>query len=233
MNELAKENYFEDAVSEYTVKKGHVVKTFITWCIELGAILYKHREIMKAKNRRLEYCSEIGLHITQANDQIRLYQYARERNEDEVLGKVLTNWWKLKMFLTLPAEYQESVLASEEINEETSTEEFREIVSKIKDWDEVEEEIKVPDNVPTTPYNQEIESTKALLENVEQTAKLLVRENELSWNVYEHIKWVLYIQKALLCLSDPYSISEEEKGFVRKHLESQVENIQSILEKYS
>lgn len=229
MNEIAQnENYFEDAVVEYKKKQWQVAKAFLVGCMELWAILNKHREVMKVQNKWLEYCEKIGIHITQANDQIRLYLYAKEHNKAEVMKKIVTNWAKLKLFLSLPWEMKELTLQDEELDETTSTADFRDKVGKLNK--DTIEELAIEEEVPW--YSPEEGKIEHLLQNIPATAKAIQSENKLDKKARSHVEGILYMQKASLLLSDPYVIKDEDRVFVKEHLEDQIQKMQSILSLY-
>ena len=133
--------YFNIAVTEYVSKQREVAKQFISGCIELGSILVKYREELKKEWRWLEFVEAIGTNISQVNQQIRLFEYTKGMTNMEILESVVTNWYKLNLFLSLTDEQKVKLLEKEEEKEnssewtvlpEMSSEEFKEQVFEIK-----------------------------------------------------------------------------------------------------
>jgi len=128
---LVTQQFFDDAVKEYTLKKEQIVRTFILGCIEMGQMLEKYREIMIPEGKWIAFCEAIGTNLSQANQQIRIYEYSVKRAEQDILGLIITNRAKLNLFLSLPDEQKEELLHSG-LTSESTTEDFRGKVVEIK-----------------------------------------------------------------------------------------------------
>lgn len=134
--ETLQEAYFNDAVQAYIFEQKTVVAEFLGWIIRLGSILYKHREELKKQWKWLEYCSAIWIHITAANQQIRMYELSLSTSKLELLKSAITNWTKLNLFLSLKEWEKDELLEKVEgweITSETTADEFREIASSVKE----------------------------------------------------------------------------------------------------
>lgn len=128
-----------EAVKEYRDKQKEVVNNFVLGMVELGSILYKHRETWKQSRVWLKYCEELGIHISTANQQIRLYEFYKNSGEKLLVKNIITNWSKLHLFLALDNEGRTKLLESG-VGEDTPTDEFKDLVNAIRGKDQDEDE---------------------------------------------------------------------------------------------
>lgn len=213
-------------VSEFKQKQREVVQSFITGIVELGEILYRHREELKPQGVWIEYCNEIEIHISQANNYIRMYEYSKNSGRKEILDRSITNWSKLNLFLSLPEEVKDKVLDSSDITETTTSDAFREKVTAIR-GELVPESIQVLDNVPTS--NEEQINVSTMIQNPEETARLVVKKLGLSANARKPMTGLLYIEKWINNLESSDSLTEEDVHQLRELLQERMEMLNILL----
>ncbi len=176
---------FEEAINKYLDKKEEITKSFIIWIIELWGILYNYREDFKQKRIWLSYCEKIGIHITTATQQIRLYEYSKKYNSSKALENVVTNWAKMQLFLSLPGEAKEEILENSEEYSDISSEEFKDKVIEL--WDETIEIFtteKVIEGLEDLPGST----------NCRDLSKLVTKQLWLSWESEKIIEGLLGLQ---------------------------------------
>lgn len=229
MEEIQKtfENEYAEAVLEYRVKQKEVVKSFVVGIIELWGILNTHRAKMKEQWARMQYCEDVGIHITQANNQIRMYEYSLKKTQNEMLWKVVTNWSKLNFFLSLSDGEKEKVLQSEQITEETSSSEFREIVSEIK-WGQIEQPTEWEEQMVWKNLSEVLEWENPMLENPKFAAKSIQQTQGLHTSSVQHVEALVLLEKALELLTKQIT-ETKDKEIIKERLETQIDKLQQVL----
>lgn len=130
------EEQFASAVTEYRAKKKDAMKLFIHNVLELGEILSKHRESLKESGKWMKFLEDCDIHLSTANQQIAMFEYARKTSSEKILEKAVTNWSKMQLFLSLPESKKQKVLETTK-DEEESTDEFRERAGAVENEDVV------------------------------------------------------------------------------------------------
>lgn len=209
---------FDDGVFEYKAKQQEVVKNFVLGCIEIWEILLRYRNMLKPEWMRLKYLEEIKLNNTMAGNQIRLYELSQWKIEKEVLSSFITNWEKLNLFLPLPDEQKEKLVAKN-LNSETTTEEFREAIVEVKNENLPIEAIDYDSKYEDEMRKKIEESTNwwnPLLLDTQKASKVVQEAMWLSMYSRELLEWVVYIEKTKEILRNNKSnISEIEKEKIK------------------
>lgn len=195
---------FDDAVTEFRLKQRGILQGFLTGCVELGEILQRHRDEMKRLNKWMDYCREVDITVTQANQYIRLYEYSLECTSKQLLGKVITNWAKANLFLSLKEEEKEAVLKIEEGTEDiSSSEEFREMVADVKhlggdvDVDEASDSALWQNFVE---FTEDVESNP-ILKDEKSGARMLQRAVKFSEVSMPYFEAIINLKKSLAVLA--------------------------------
>lgn len=222
-------NMFDIAVLEYKEKQKEVVKNFVRGCIELWQILHTNREVLKAEWKWMEFCEAINIHITQANQQIRLYEYSIKKTEKDILWEIITNWAKLNLFLSLTDDQKDKLIDSWLIWD-ANTEEFREKIIEIKN----EENTQIID-MPI--YEEEVRKKieeqgwwNPMLHDTKKASKLVQESLKLPTNCREPIEAILHIEKAKEVLRDIPTLSIEDKDKLKAIFLKQMTELKSILD---
>lgn len=83
----------------------------------------------------MKFCTSIGLHIAQATQQIRMYELSLENTKIDIIKKMITNWTKLNLFMSLEDGQRLEIIAlgeEGEITPDTTAQEFRGAINDIK-----------------------------------------------------------------------------------------------------
>lgn len=131
-------NNFITALKEYSLVREETSRLFIEWIIKMWAVLYTYRDTLKKEWRWLEFCEQIGIHISQANQQIRMYELSIDNNRMPVIENTITNWAKLNSFMSLNEEWKNTILDRVEewvISTNIWSQDFREEIDNIKNKD--------------------------------------------------------------------------------------------------
>lgn len=129
------EENFEGAVLEYVQEKSKVWKQFLLGCVGLWRILHRHRDTFKVQRTWCDYIERVGISMSAANQQIRIYEKFEELWEDSLVLQVVTNWSKMQDFLSLDSDQVEELeekVEAWELQADSSSDEFREVVKDIK-----------------------------------------------------------------------------------------------------
>lgn len=96
---------FNAQVLEYETLTTKLRESFTKGIIEIGKTLHNVREYWKERGLWKYYLDEIRLSYTSANQMIRLFEYAKdEKNLDIIDRSDICNWERLHKFLALPDE---------------------------------------------------------------------------------------------------------------------------------
>ena len=194
MSEVISErpSFLEEAVGEYKIKQRDVMKWFVYGCIELWEILYKYSVELQKEKLWMKFLDEVGIHVTTANQQIRLYEISKEKIEAELLAEVVTNWEKLHLFLALNDEQKEQIM-QKGLDAQTTTADFRSIVTEIKTGDVVLPDAKFEDEA-----REKIEKQvggNPLLVDTKRASKTLQEDMKLPVQGRELVEAVLFLEK--------------------------------------
>lgn len=218
----------DTAINEYKDKKRDVIKSFVGGCIELWAVLEKHRKILKPKWLWMQYCEEIHLHIAQANQQIRLYEYSLDKTKKELLERVITNWKKLNLFLALEDDEKEKILSSETLDEFTSSEDFKKEITSLTVSEELEVEDEIED-VVIEKVEDMMDWQNPMLDNPSFTAKQIQSTEKMSKATIPILEGILYIQKGRELVANRTRLNEKDKTKVRERLLTQIDELSEIV----
>ena len=225
----ATEAYLEDAVAEYIYARNTIETSFLFWIIQLGWILHKHREELKKHGTWLKFCSDIWLHITQANQQIRMYELSLEHTKIDIIKKLITNWTKLNLFMSLEETQREEIIELAEkweLASDTSAEEFRDAIKDIK-WVEIEkEEVEAPVELVAT-RNPLHEDSKFAAEAIRSAANMSHRAKPF-------LEAYSSIQKGIEILSetDVALLDQSEREQIVELIKAQVAELSNITSHY-
>ena len=214
--------YFEDAVAEYIHIRESVASAFLFGIIRMWGVLNKHREELKKHGKWLDFCKAIWIHISQANQQIRMFEMSLTNSRIDVIKKTITSWTKLNAFLSLPEDIRDEVvdmIESGEISENVTAHELNEVIEDVKDRE-------VQDDVITTPSGR-----NPLHEDSKFAADLIMRASGFSPASKPFLEAYSSIQKWVEILRGQwaYPRNEHEKNNLKEILEAQIKELSIIL----
>ena len=214
--------YFEDAVAEYIHIRESVASAFLFGIIRMGWVLHKHREELKRHGKWLDFCKTLGIHISQANQQIRMFEMSLTNSRIDVIKKTITNWTKLNAFLSLPEDIRDEVVEmveSGEIPEDITANELNDVIEDVKDR-------HVDEDTITTPSGR-----NPLHEDSKFAADLIMKASGFSPASRPFLEAYSSIQKGVEILREQssYPKSEDEKNNLKEILETQIKELSIIL----
>ena len=222
-------SFADEVVGEYQIKQKEVMKNFVYWCVELWEILSKYREALKKENKWVYFLETVNLHITTANQQIRLYEISKEKIAKDVLASTITNREKLHLFLALNDEQKEKVL-EKKFDENTTTADFRAGIAEIKDTD-----VTIPDNdFEEANWKKMTEAVggNPLLVDTKKTSRLMQEDIKMSVKVRELVEWVLFIEKAKEVLKHKLDLTDSEKEQMRDLYANQIWELETAYSEF-
>ena len=237
MNTTHTDELFVNAVDEFKVKQKEVAQSFIDGILALGSILVKHKEVMTREGKRVDYCKQIGIHISQANNYVRMHEYAKETENSEMLGDIITNRAKINLFLSLPNEEKQAVLSDPSINAETSSEEFKQKIVEIRGnkMDDISE--VVTDDTAETHHTASREvkaNVKELLQNIDETVKIVIKKYKLWKESKPHVEALLALTKAITMFKEVNvdKLSEHDMEELRNLIGGEIDDLNNLLLDY-